>query len=157
MKLFLIFILGLFIGGIRKKTLMRGEEKYLIRISLFKCKWFSIKLHKALMSDPAIPHDHPWNYISLILWGGYTEERIQHMNVYTSTGGPYERTFSMPWNSKKWYGPGSILYRKGDRLHKLIIPEGKYSLSLIITFKKWREWGFYDFYKGWVSHKEKDY
>ncbi len=61
MKLFLIFILGLFIGGIRKKTLMREEEKYLIRISLFKCKWFTIKLHKALMSDPAVPHDHPWN------------------------------------------------------------------------------------------------
>lgn len=98
---------------------------YLIRYTLLSCKWFTIKIHKALISDPDEPHDHPWNYLSIILWGGYWEEKVirgcRHDNTYTI---------------KQWYKPLSILYRKGDKLHKLIIPEGKYCLSLIITFKK---------------------
>ncbi len=145
MTYILLFILGLFLGQIRKKTLMREGKPYLIRITLIKCSWFSIKIHKALMSDPAIPHDHPWNYLSIILWGGYYEETLVQ-------GAPYAETM---YTRQKWYGPGSILYRKGDKFHKLIIPEGKYSISLIFVGKKWRDWGFWDFYQGWVSHKQR--
>ena len=99
------------------------------------------------MSDPAIPHDHPWNYVSFILWGGYYEETLREN--YGDSPGMYAE--------QKWYGPGSILYRKGDRLHKLIIPEGKYCISLIFVGRKWREWGFWDFYEGWKSHKHVKY
>lgn len=125
MKL-LFFILGLFIGGIRRRTLMREGKRYLIRTTLFSCPLFSLKIHKALMSDPATPHDHPWNYLSLILWGGYYEATLRENNG--DAPGKFEE--------RKWYGPGSLLYRRGDRFHKLIIPEGKYSVSLILTFRK---------------------
>lgn len=145
MQLILIFLLGLLIGRVKRTILMRNAtQRYLIRITLFACKWFTIKIHKALVSDTGVPHDHPWNYCSLILWGGYWEETVDS-DVRTN------------WFEKKWYGPGSLLLRKGDKLHRLVIPEGKYSISLIITTKKWRDWGFWDYYKGWVSHKEKAY
>jgi len=143
MTYILLFILGLFLGNIRRKVLMRKGKPYLIRITLFKCPWFSVKIHKALMSDPAIPHDHPWNYLSIILWGGYYEDTIEYIGE------------GMSKYNQKWYGPGRFLYRKGDKLHKLILPEGQYSVSLIFVGKKWRDWGFWDFYKGWVSHKER--
>ena len=143
----LFILLGFIIGRAKKTTLKREGKPYLVRITLFSCPWFSIKLHKALMSDPAIPHDHPWNYMSIILWGGYWEETLQQGIAAAETS----------YIIKKWYGPGSILFRKGDKFHKLIIPEGKFSLSLIFTGRKWREWGFYDFYKGWRSHKEIKY
>ena len=111
------------------------------------------------MSDPAIPHDHPWNYLSIILWGGYFEETVKITHIYTLNDKSlkYDVPHPVPWHDEKWYGPGSILYRRGDKFHKLIIPEGKYSISLIFTGKKWREWGFWDFYKGWISHKQKTY
>lgn len=143
MTYLLLFLLGLFIGNIKKKTLMREEKPYLIRITLFKCPYFSVKIHKALMSDPAIPHDHPWNYYSLILWGGYWEE---------TTLPNYEEGHYV---QKIWYGPGKLLIRKGDKLHRLVIPEKKYSISLILTSKKWRDWGFWDFYEGWINHKQR--
>lgn len=139
MTYILLFLLGLFLGNIRKKTLLREGKPYLIRITLFKCSYFSVKIHKALISDPAIPHDHPWNYLSIILWGGYYEETILESGAW----------------KQKWYKPGSMLYRKGNKFHKLILPEGKYSVSLIFVGKKWREWGFWDFYEGWISHKQR--
>lgn len=141
----LLFILGLFIGQIRTKTLMREEKPYLIRITLLKCRYFSLKIHKALMSDPATPHDHPWNYYSLILWGGYWEHTI--LPNWDTIG----------YQQKIWYKPGNLLIRRGNQFHKLEIPKGEYCISLILTTKKWRDWGFYDFYKGWISHKEKTY
>lgn len=116
------------------------KTPYLIRYTLLSCKFFTIKIHKALISDPNEPHDHPWNYLSIILKGGYWEEIIVSEVVHTNIS-TMERLYSNRITTK-WYKPGSILYRKGDRLHKLIIPEGKSCISLIFTFKKWRKWGY---------------
>lgn len=156
LKLLLFLLLGILIGRIRKQIFkrtieidygFRGIEKevpYLIRWTLFKCPWFSLKLHKILISDPADPHDHPWNYTSLILWGGYWEK-----NHFPNK---LKRDYS---NNKwyKWYGPLSLLYRKGDKLHRLTIPSGKFCISLVLTTKPWRDWGFLKNNK-WVNHKE---
>lgn len=146
--LILAFITGLLIGNIRKKTLMRDNQPYLIRWTIIKTKWFSIKLHKTLISDPIDPHDHPWNYTSLILWGGYYESTLQVIGLKHS-----KTPLLIP--AEKWYGPGSLLFRKGDQLHKLIIPKNKFCLSLILTTKRYRDWGFVNIITGkWTSFKE---
>jgi len=157
MTYILLFLLGLFLGQIKRRTLMREGKPYLVRTTLLKCPWFSLKIHKALMSDPAVPHDHPWNYYSLILWGGYYEEVVKEVvnPAYDLQSFTTKEPFLIEKWEKKWYRPGSLLIRIGDKLHRLIIPEGKYSISLILTTKKWRDWGFWDFYEGWVSHKQR--
>ncbi len=146
MNTILLILAGFILGRIKYNRIMRDGKLYLIRITLIKTKWFSLKIHKAVMSDPAVPHDHPWNYWSLILWGGYFEEKTLPSPVH-----------NLPWRAISWYGPGRLLYRRGNKLHRLIIPDGKYSISLILTTKKWRDWGFYDTVKGWISHKEGTY
>lgn len=127
----------------KKRTILkRDNEPYLIRTTLFACKWFSIKIHKALISDSDGPHDHPWNYLSLILWGGYWEERTTiKIHNRLDWDGSYD-TWTDHIKSRVWYGPLSLLYRRGDQLHRLILPKGKYSISLIFTFRKWRKWGY---------------
>lgn len=126
----------------KTRTLYRNNElgeriPYLIRTTLFKCKLFSIKIHKVLISDTGDLHDHPWNYMSIILKGGYYEHTQQKVSGYINgnNNSYYE-------NKKTWYKPGSILFRKGDVPHKLEIPEGKTCTSLIFTSYKWRDWGF---------------
>jgi len=120
-----------------KNFLQLGKEvtckvPYLIRYTLFTCKYFSIKIHKILMSDPSDMHDHPWDYISIILWGGYYEETLKKAYVgFTSD------------TIIKWYPPLSILIRKGNAPHRLIIPEGKFAVSLIFTSYKYRLWGYH--------------
>lgn len=60
----------------KKKVIHRGDNKpYLVRYNLFECELFSIKIHHILLSDDDCQHDHPWSFISVILWGGYTEHR----------------------------------------------------------------------------------
>ena len=53
------------------------KKPYLERYYLFlrdrKNFPFNIFLHKFLKSDSEDLHDHPWNFISIILWGGYWE------------------------------------------------------------------------------------
>lgn len=116
-----------------RKTILRIKNEegpiYLIRYSLLTTPWFAIKLHKILLSDDDCMHDHPWSFISIILKGGY-----------------YEFT---PNRHGWFYGPGSILWRPQPWIHRLEVNDlyGP-TISLVITFKKVRIWGFIT-PKGW--------
>lgn len=138
--------------------LKRAGVAYLIRHTLFRCGFFSIKLHKVLVSDVGELHDHPWHYISLILWGGYFEIVPYKFGLINKL-----RPAEIVYNDnhevigiKKWYAPGSLLFRKANVPHKLELKENQYCLSLIITSPKLREWGFLK-NKKWVSHKQESY
>jgi hypothetical protein len=88
----------------RKRTIYdrEGLVPYLVRYYIFlKDRQnfpFNITLHKILVSDLDDLHDHPWNYATLILKGGYYE--------HTPEG-------------KFWRGPGHFRYRKSTDLHRL--------------------------------------
>ena len=55
---------------IDKKPYLERYHLFLIDRQSFP---FNIFLHKFLKSDPDDLHDHPWDFISIILWGGYWE------------------------------------------------------------------------------------
>jgi hypothetical protein len=109
----------------RKKIITRksdtGKEPYMIRWNIFQCHWFSIKIHRILLSDDDCMHDHPWTFISFILKGGYVEET--------------------PGAAKKLYGPGSVLYRPAKFIHRLEIFQP--AVTLVINFRKTKSWGFF--------------
>jgi hypothetical protein len=113
-----------------KKRIIRRDDKaaYLVRYSIFSCRWFAIKLHNILLSDHDCLHDHPWAFISFILKGGYVE--------HTATG-------------SKIYHPGQLLYRRAKWAHKLEIHQPAW--TLVITFRKTRMWGFFT-PRGWVEY-----
>lgn len=122
-----------------KKTVLRirdGVENpvYMIRYSLFTCPWFSIKIHRIFLSDDDCMHDHPWSFISFILWGGY----VEHRPALKGDQGYYEGKHEVV---KKLYGAGSILWRKAPSIHKLEVFQT--ATTLVVTFKRTRQWGFY--------------
>lgn len=98
-------------------------------------KWPHIFLHRFHRSDYEFAlHDHPWAFISIVLWGGYfevTETSIQ----------------------RKW--PGSILFRPASWKHRVEIrPKDRGKVwSLVFTWRKVRKWGFWC-PKGWVPWRE---
>lgn len=72
-------------------------EKF-TRFVLFKCRWFSVYLHK--LDSPVENlkcHDHPWHFWAFVLWGGYFEE----MGCQTA-----------------WRPAGSVLYRTASPQHR---------------------------------------
>lgn len=101
---------------------------------LFKGKsmldW-AVRVHEILRSDEDTYHDHPWPYISVILRGGYFEV----VPVFDKSG--------LYVGSKcKWYGPGSVLFRKAKSWHWLQVPGGETVWTLFITFNWQQKWGF---------------
>jgi hypothetical protein len=62
---------------------------YMIRWRLVQTPYFAVYLHKFLRgdADPYV-HDHPWNFISFVLRGGYGEivrdnftHKLRHRNI----------------------------------------------------------------------------
>jgi hypothetical protein len=131
----------------KKKVIKRSnDEAYLIRYTLFNCRWFGIKVHHIIKSDDACLHDHPWKFISLILKGGYHEVLIMDPSIVA----PDEQIASyVPYMPQTWYGPGSLLVRRAEMAHRLILPKGKTCWTLVITFHKTKIWGFFTKF-GWV-------
>ena len=114
---------------------------YLIRYYLYlkerKNFPFNITLHKILVSDLDDLHDHPWNYATLILKGGYYE--------HTPEG-------------KFWRGPGHFRFCKASSLHRLELDKDEDGnelpcWSLFYMGRKQQEWGFIKNGK-WI-HNEK--
>jgi len=120
-----------------------GKVPYLIRYYVFlknrKRFPFNITLHKVLVGDEPTLHDHPWNYATLILKGGYWE----HIPVISREGFVVGAT-------REWRGPGHFRIRKPDDLHWLELEKDENGneipcWSLFFMGRKQKDWGFVRF------------
>jgi hypothetical protein len=105
---------------------------------------FNVVLHKIVKSDDPIFHDHPWEYMTIVLRGGYWEHTFKYEN-------------SVRIENVKWRGPGSIIIRGADDCHWLELDKEKPATTLFFMGPQEREWGFLTEdgpkYK-WVKHDE---
>lgn len=107
---------------------------------------FAARIHQILRSDSDRAfHDHPWPYMTIVLRGGYTEVRP----VFDGSGLYVGET-------RKWYGPGSILFRPARSWHRLEIPEGKDAWTLFVTGRYQQKWGFMVEPRYKVRHEDYD-
>lgn len=83
--------------------------------------WFGIRIHHIQSSDERVFHDHPWNFITLILRGGYTEKRPVGSDRHTA---------------------GSIRFMRATQWHFLLLGPGADAWTCFITFRKRQSWGF---------------
>lgn len=83
----------------------------------------NVYLHEINISDDARAlHDHPWDNISFILDGIYTE--------VTAEGEFIRRA-------------GDVVSRKATDAHRLVVEEGARVISLFLTGPIIRQWGFH--------------
>ncbi len=106
-------------------------------------------------------HDHPWPFVSLILWPGYFENTPFEIvpaaiEVWSAPAGtPFPGVHDTPssgWarvatarasHVRRWYGPLSILSRPAEWKHWVEIPKGAHCWTLVWTGEKTRSWGFH--------------
>jgi hypothetical protein len=121
----------------RKRIIMdRTEnEPYLERYYvLFKERItfpYNIFLHKFLKSDPDDVHDHPWNYFTIILKGGYWE----WIPVFNTLGEKFSEY-------RVWRGPGSFRFGGMNNYHRIELEPSVNAWTLFFVGPKKREWGF---------------
>jgi len=140
-----------------RRDIMKSESNiYLRRWYIFDCRWFGLKLHKIMLSDHDCVHDHPWDFISIILKGGYVEhteiEKTNNLSAeYLISKHGYEEYKKLYCKKvSKIYHPGQILFRRAEHRHKLEIHQPCW--TFVITLKRRRKWGFWT-KTGWVHWK----
>lgn len=139
----------------------RDNDPYLDRLVIFRCNWFSVFLHIFRDGDDECMHDHPWPFVSVILRGGYWEH-TDPGPVCTNCNLPcfssYDNSrccdappvFTGPARSKRWYRPGSVLFRRSDHAHRVEIDRSKPApVTLVFVGRRCRDWGFYTRF-GWL-------
>lgn len=98
----------------------------------------SVYIHHVAKSDEERdPHDHPWDFISLVLKNGYTEK------VWDSKDRNSFKTFVR--------NPGKIVYHKVSQFHQLKLnSEGAWTL-VVAGRRKHNLWGYLT-ENGWVDN-----
>lgn len=116
---------------IRSKT----GELHFRRYRLFSCSLFSIFIHRIYKSDEDLhPHSHPWNFVSIILGGGYVETLYREVEDLV-----HFRIFYTP--EKIVAKPFSILRRKFYEYHKIELVST--TTTLVITGRRIDDsWGY---------------
>jgi hypothetical protein len=109
---------------IRSKT----GELHFQRYRVFACKFFSIYLHFIAKSDEdKHPHSHPWNFFSLVLWGGYAETLTTHKTNIVS-----HHARSILSCSHRFY----------DDYHKIVLVKPTWTLVFVSPNKDDYDWGY---------------
>ncbi|HEU4394401.1 MAG TPA: hypothetical protein VFS92_02480 [Planctomycetota bacterium] len=104
-------------------------DGYLLRWEV-ETPWFGVKLHKFLRSDAAPLHDHPWDFVSIILWGRY-REFLAREPADTATPTVIER------------GWLSFAKRRATDRHRVELVEEKPVWTLCVSGPRRRDWYFY--------------
>lgn len=126
-----------------KKT---GEKTvYLRRFFIFETKPLKLYLHIIKRSDDdPDPHDHPWNFSTLILANGYND-----VEYYLD---PYARVKVKRRKIDK-LGFLSFRRRPAEHIHKVVLRGGKPAWTLAFIGRHRRNWGFAT-QDGWKMWRE---
>lgn len=113
---------------------------YMERFALFQTKYLSARLHHIVREDrDRHLHDHPWDFTSVVLQGGY-----QEFTPFRESGEP---VWSLGSSEDEvcfgcWRLAGSIGRRRALDRHKIaqVLPD---TWTLFITGPYKNQWGFY--------------
>ncbi len=133
------------------------NDPYLARHYIFQKDWIPASFKKSLRWVPSVffheflrgdsdreYHNHPWKTsFSLILAGGYTEERLSLVN------GDYQVV-------TRTMRPGMINVIRSDDFHRVALLDGKTTWTLFVAGERTGEmWGFLDHVtKEFITWKE---
>ena len=122
-----------------KEIVSRAGQVHFRRYRLLQTPWFAIYIHQICRSDEDLdPHDHPWNFSSVILEGCYEEQSW------------YPPLFDQ-MHFQKFYS-GDVIEHKAEDAHKIRLVSQEV-WTLVFTSGRDRYWG-YQTKAGWIGHKE---
>lgn len=167
-------------GRIFKITGTGGpNDVYLIRYYVFKSKWFNVFIHRFMRSDRDDLHDHPWDFVTYLVRGAYTERKWNDklpgtVEIRRSSGGNrllfVRRTGNVahlmddrdPWYSIK--PANRLVYRRAKDQH-MVLTDHEYApheweyapLTVCVTGRTKRDWGFIREHKHSNGHKWREW
>ena len=122
-----------------------GATVYLVRYIVFKSRFGCVYIHRFMRTDADDPHDHPWNFWTYIISGGYTEKFYDKSKPQYEVEG-LEKSFSesklkyssMWTDTRNIRKPGSLVYRKATDIHVVKTDKERSIYSVCDGFKNKR-------------------
>lgn len=128
-----------FMESFEVPSIEKPMENHFVRFRLVQSPWCGLFVHRFDNADVRTFHDHPWNFISVVLRGGYTEA--------TPDGNSSRTNYRLLW-------PGSINRKRATDLHYIASLHRKPTWSLILVGKHHRVWGYTDDDGTWTRFDE---
>lgn len=147
------------------------DDVYLIRYYVLKSRWANIFIHQFLRSDRDDLHDHPWNFLTYLVRGAYTEnkwnpetskvEQTRRSNVGEPT---YQEVLAdkRPGRSTRPLRQNRLVFRRATDQHQVVVDrdlkrEQKHlaPLTLFVSGPTKREWGFVREVPGMLGFKSR--
>lgn len=131
------------------------------RYRLLSTPWFSIYIHNILASDEdRDPHDHPWGFLAIMLWGSYLEEWLganedwmywhSEESKCQSCGHNPRRRTELRQDIRRI---GSVYWHQAKDFHKITLRAPSVWTLVFASARKRPGWG-YQTRKGWIHFKE---
>lgn len=137
-------------GFMNRRVIAEGDNVYLDRLSLITTPWFSIKLHRIYRPDQQRDlHDHPWNFLSIVLRGEYIEDVPCRADcpLVSHRKGNHREVRHIRWFNLK----------KATDLHAISWVSRRPVWTLVLTGPRKRDWGFFvESLKRWVRWDKYD-
>lgn len=139
-----------------RMKLRRGDGRvYLDRWGFTLPRSWGLFIHRMSAPDPGQDlHDHPWAFVSLVLWGGYTEERADTRDapLYASFA---ERYSTCTPGAPEQRRVGSLRVMRLDECHRITKLTRKTCWTVVLHGPRRRKWGFY-LPNGWMFWQRYD-
>lgn len=106
---------------------------------------FGICIHRIQSSDARAFHDHPWNFTTLILRGGYTEYTPSGIDASQITlASEYDGSEPVTYtrHCAVRYRAGQVLRRRASAWHYLQLEPGAETWTMFCVGRKRHRWGF---------------
>lgn len=116
----------------------RHGEAYLVRWRLVDTPLFGLYVHHITAPDPQEdPHDHPWNFTSVVLKGWYVEAIHRIVPDFNARGSRAHFSGVNRWRL------GSVHRMQSGGVAHRIVQHAPSTWTLILRGKRTREWGFW--------------
>lgn len=132
----------------RKGHLFHADGSlYMGRYCLFESRWLSARVHHIATADlDRHMHDHPWNFVSLVLRGGYLELRPAEREPCFIT---VSKPRGLVWEDEQVERSrmtqrlcGDLAFRRATDRHRIVsVLPHTWSLFVYGPVLQW--WGFY--------------
>jgi hypothetical protein len=124
-------------------TLRRHDGAVYLKRWGISTQLFGVYLHRMDAPDPGFDlHDHPWAFASIVLAGGYTEERAATRDAPVYAG-YCERFATVKRGYEVRRRRFTVKVLRLDECHRVTALDGATCWTLVVRGPARRRWGFY--------------
>lgn len=134
-----------------------SDGNYLTRWRVIQTPWFGIYVHRFDGPDPRPTlHDHPWNFRSLVLLGGYVEATAYSDVRQPPVNPPFGWPSQTLREHSEWttYKARSLNRKSARDLHTIVHLLRVPTWTLMFVGRRERVWGYVDRDGTWTAFDE---